>query len=71
MTRGLSIALTLLSLCSRALAQTADLDALDAQAERFVWGRRIGALLLWGGLIIASVIIGVVRMRQRRQRKNQ
>jgi len=71
MNRALSIGLSLLSLCSMALAQEADLDALDAQSDRFVRGRRLGALLLWGGLIVASLIIGVVRMRQRRQRKNR
>jgi len=71
MNRALSIGLSLLSLCSMALAQEADIDALDAQAERFVRGRRLGAVLLWGGLILASVIIGIVRMRQRRQRRNR
>lgn len=38
------------------------------EAEEWVRNRKVGAALLWGGLLFASIIIGVVRARQRRAR---
>jgi hypothetical protein len=52
-----------------AIAQQAppvDMDALAKEAEDFVLGRRIGAAAIWGGLVIASIIIGWVRWKARR-----
>ena len=40
-------------------------SVLAAEAEGFVQRRRLGAGLLWGGLLVASLIIGVVRARGR------
>jgi len=37
------------------------------RAESWVRNRKTGAAVLWGGLLVASVIIGVVRARQRRR----
>lgn len=45
-----------------------DLDALAQRAEDFKTRRRIGAAAIWAGLLVASVIIGWVRMKARRER---
>ena len=44
-------------------------DEMASEAEGWISSRRIGAVALWGGLIVASIIIGVVRARQRRERQ--
>lgn len=61
-----------LLLASSALGQDFRLAPSDStlgeNAERFLDSKRWGAALLWGGLLLSSLIIGVVRARQRRGR---
>jgi len=62
---GLLLAGTALGQDFRAAPQD---SALAQSASRFVENKRWGAALLWGGLLLASLIIGYVRARGRRSR---
>jgi len=44
-------------------------DQAATEAEAWVQNKKVGAAVLWGGMILASVIIGTVRHRQRVARR--
>ena len=72
---GNILLLAVLLIATGAAAQTSDsplvADLDDDRASRWVESRRWGAILLWAGLIVSSVIIGIVRTRQRREQKRR